>query len=163
MARSIVLMLLVAVVSLNSIGVLMLYSAAQGDMGVWANKHLIRMVLGLIMVCVIAKVPFSRWRKFSYIFYGVGIALLLTVDILGHVGMGARRWISVGGLNLQPSELVKVLMIVVLAQYFTQVQFKQLQRYIVMVIPGLIIALPVVFALRQPSLGSAVIFIFIGV
>ena len=101
-----------------AVGVAMLYSAAGGSVDPWASRHAIRFGVGLVVLVAVALVDLRIWFRYAYAFYAISLLLLATVEILGSIGMGARRWIDLGYFTLQPSELMKVALVLALARYF---------------------------------------------
>ena len=100
------------------VGFISLYSAAGGNVDPWAGKQAIRFGLGLCGIIVAALIDIRIWMKLAYPIYILGIALLIYVEIRGHIGMGAQRWINFGFLQLQPSEVMKVALVLALARFF---------------------------------------------
>ena len=109
---------LLLIMMLAGIGVLMLYSAANGHWQPWAVNHLIRFAMGFGLMIFLALIDIRWLMRYAYLFYAGTLVLLIAVDITGHIGMGAQRWINFGFFKLQPSELMKIAMVLVLARYF---------------------------------------------
>ncbi|HSD34720.1 MAG TPA: FtsW/RodA/SpoVE family cell cycle protein, partial [Alphaproteobacteria bacterium] len=103
---------------LASIGFVMLYSAAGGRFDPWADRQMVRFAVGLGMMLTVAVLDLRLWLRYSYLIYGGALTLLVAVEIAGEIGMGAQRWIDLGFFQLQPSELMKVALILALARYF---------------------------------------------
>ena len=154
--------LVMLVLMVCGIGAAVLYSAADGRWQPWAAPQLIRAGMGIVLMFASGLVRLDVWWRFAYPIFLVSLALLIAVELVG-IGEGAERWINLGFINLQPSELVKVAIVVALARYFHDVDSNQVNRFVVMVLPCLIIAVPVVLVLRQPDLGTAVIIGVLGV
>ena len=91
-----------------AIGVAMLYSAANGNLQPWASRHAVRFAMGLAVMLCVALGDVRIWLRFAYVFYGISLGLLIMVEVMGFIGMGAQRWIDVGYFTLQPSELMKI-------------------------------------------------------
>jgi rod shape determining protein RodA len=142
---------------LGFIGVAMLYSAAQGSIDPWAERHLKRFIVGFIAMIIIGVVNIKFWFRYSYLIYFVALGFLIMVEVMGFIGMGAQRWINIAGFNFQPSELMKVAVVLVLARYFHNLHLNNLQQLKVLMVPLLIVALPVMLILKQPNLGTATI------
>lgn len=143
------------VVVIAGIGALALTSAAQGNHDIWASKHLLRFaVLGVGMV-IIAFIHLKYWYWLSYPIWFAGMGLLLLVEILGQVGMGAQRWINLGFMNLQPSELMKIGVIMALARYYHDLGAEKVRRYRALLLPIAMMALPMGMVMIQPDLGTA--------
>lgn len=150
-------MLLTITLALGAAGVAMLYSASGGDWEPWAGRQAVRFGLGMGLMLAIAAIPLRFWFKSAYWFYALGLALLIVVEVMGHIGMGAQRWIAFGGVTLQPSEFMKLAVILALARYFHELHPMDRTRIVWMLPPLLFIALPVLLILKQPNLGTAAI------
>ncbi|MBV0910977.1 rod shape-determining protein RodA [Anianabacter salinae] len=140
-----------------AIGFMMLYSVAGGNLGRWAEPQMIRFGMGLGLMLVVAMVPIWFWRNLSGVAFGVSLLLLLIVEFFGATGMGAQRWINLGFMRLQPSELTKITLIMVLASYYDWLDVKKVSRPLWVLVPVLIILMPVALVLRQPDLGTAIL------
>lgn len=149
--------------SLAVIGFAMMVSAAGGDFHPWASQQISRFLLAFVIMIVLAMIPMRVLMDYSYILYFICLLVLLGVDITGHIGMGAKRWLAVGGMNLQPSEFMKLTVILVLARYFHQLHPEDIQRFPFLVPPLILIAMPAVLILRQPNLGTTIIMGSVGV
>jgi rod shape determining protein RodA len=143
-------------------GYAMLYSAGGGSHGPWAWKHGVRLAVGLPLMVAIALVDIRVWFRCCYIFYGVVLLLLLTVDVLGEIKMGAQRWLDLGVIQIQPSELMKVALIMALARYFHTAYLDDMRRILFLVPAVLMILAPVALVLVQPDLGTAVTLLVSG-
>ncbi len=151
--------LVVLLTTVAGVGFLMLYSVAGGSFSPWAEPQIKRFMLGFTMMLVIAMVPIWFWRNVSGIAYGVSILLLLYVEFFGAVGMGAQRWINLGFMRLQPSELMKIAMVMLLAAYYDWLPLARTSKPQWVAIPVLLIMLPTMLVLRQPDLGTALLLI----
>ena len=145
-----VIILLVA-----SIGFAMLYSAANGNLSPWASKQMFLFSLGMLLMVLVAIIDIRFWLKLSYLVYGFNLSLLLIVEVLGSVGMGAQRWLDVGLFQFQPSETMKIALVMALARYFHGLETYDVRRIRFLVVPLLLIAIPSILVLRQPDLGTA--------
>lgn len=141
------------------IGFAMLYSAAEGNLDPWASKQLVRFGIGSTIMFAIALVDVRVWLKYAYLIYGVILVLLVGVEVAGIAGMGARRWIAVGPMSLQPSELMKIGLVLALARYFHRLDEDQVNRLYALLLPLLLVAAPALLVLRQPDLGTAVMLV----
>src|ERR1700691_5569046 len=110
--------LLLVIACIAGIGFAMLYSAANGHWQPWASKQMMRFAVAVIVMLVVAVVDLRFWLRSAYVFYGIAFLLLVAVEVRGAVGMGAQRWIDLGIIQLQPSELMKIALVLVLARYF---------------------------------------------
>lgn len=145
-----------------AIGVASLYSAGGGDFDRWASRHLMRFGVGVVGMMTIALIDIKWWYRLTWPLYIVGMLLLVFVEIKGHVGMGAQRWIDLGVMRLQPSELMKVAVIMVLARHFHGSSPEQARRLSFLIIPALVIAAPVGLVLLQPDLGTSLMIVMAG-
>ncbi len=149
---------------LSAIGFAMLYSASGGHMEPWLDKQLIRFVPGLLITFVIACLPLEWLLKLAPLAYWCSVGLLVVVELYGTEGKGAQRWLDLGGgVTIQPSELMKMALIVMLARYFQRVNYEQTGSMLQLIPALVLIAIPVVLILKQPNLGTATITTFIGV
>lgn len=137
------------------VGVLSLYSAAGGKMDPWAGQHLGRFLGGLAVMLFVAMIDIRLWMKLAYVIYGVVALMLLYVDIAGHIGMGAQRWINLGFISVQPSELMKVAIVLALARFFHHSTPEDVRNPLFILRPLALVALPVSLVLVQPDLGTA--------
>ena len=151
------LVALIIVVTLA--GFAMLYSAAGGQLQPWAGRQMIRFAAGLVLMLVIAVTSLRFWMRWSYGIYLLALALLITVEIIGASGMGARRWIDLGVVQLQPSEFMKVALVLAVARYFNSLRAEEAMRLRALVVPLLLLVAPVILVLRQPDLGTAVLLV----
>lgn len=144
------------------IGFIALYSAAGGSMMPWATPQLIRFLAALAGMFVIALVDIRFWHRMAYPCYAAGFALLIVVEIMGHVGMGAQRWINLGFITIQPSEFMKIAVIMALARYFHAAPMEDIRRLTFLIPPALMILAPVGLVLLQPNLGTSLMIIMGG-
>jgi len=154
--------LIVVITAVAAIGWLMLYSIAGGDMGQWAAPQMKRYVAGLGVMFAVAFTPIWFWRNMSGVAYLGAMVLLLLVEFFGTVGMGAQRWIDLGFMRLQPSELMKVTLVMMLAAYYDWLDAKRTSRLLWVLIPVVLIVAPTALVLMQPNLGTSVMLLVAG-
>lgn len=154
--------LVLVVTAVAAIGWLMLYSIAGGRIDVWAEPQMKRYTLGLVVMFIVAFTPIWFWRSMSGFAYGVSLLLLLAVEFFGAVGMGAQRWIDLGFMRLQPSELMKVTLVMALASYYDMLDDKKISRPLWVLIPVALIVAPTVLVLMQPNLGTSIMLLAVG-
>ncbi len=154
------LVLLLAAVA--STGFIMLYSVAGGSMAPWAEPQMKRFAMGMTAMFIVAFIPIWFWRNMSTLAYVGSIGLLLAVEFFGVVGMGAQRWIDLGFMRLQPSELMKISLVMMLAAYYDWLDIKKVSRPLYVVIPVLLILIPTAFVLKQPDLGTSLLLLMGG-
>lgn len=144
------------------VGFLMLYSVAGGSFSPWAEPQIKRFAMGMAAMIVLAMVPLWFWRNVSGVAYLGSLALLLAVEFFGHIGMGAQRWIDLGFFRLQPSELTKVTMVMLLAAYYDWLPVRKASHPLWVLVPVIMILLPTYLVLRQPDLGTAILLLVGG-
>ncbi len=145
-----------------SVGFAMLYSAADGHFHPWASKQILRFILSLGAMLVVAVIDIRTWMRYAYIIYFVSLGLLVLVEVCGWVGMGAQRWIDLYVFKVQPSEMMKVAIVLVLARYLHGLRCKDIQQPRYLLFPILLTLLPVILVLRQPDLGTAIIILLVA-
>ena len=146
--------LVALITGVAGIGFLALYSAANGSMDPWASRQMMRFGVGFAGMFVIALINIRWWYKLSYPFYAIGILLLIVVEAMGNVGMGAQRWIDLGFIQLQPSELMKIAMVMALARYFHAATVEDMRSLRFLLTPFIMVVLPFSLVLLQPDLGT---------
>ena len=144
------------------IGFAMMVSAGGGHFHPWAFQQITRFGFAFVLMMFLAMIPMRFLLDYAYVAYFLCLFVLLGVDIMGHIGMGAKRWLSLGGLNLQPSEFMKLTVILVLARYFHQMHPENIRRITFLIPPVLLIAMPAVLILREPNLGTTIILMSVG-
>ncbi len=154
----------VLLVSLTaSVGFVMLYSAANGNLNPWASRQIVRFVVGVFLMLLVAVIDIHVWLRYAYAIYAVSLVLLVAVELNGSVGMGAQRWVDLGVFTIQPSELMKISIILLLARYFYASQLESVSRVSHLLVPLLLMAAPAFLVLRQPDLGTTILMVATGV
>jgi len=143
-------------------GFLMLYSVAGGSYTPWAGPQMKRFSMGLCLMLAIGLVPIWMWRNLAGVAYAVSVILLISVEFFGAVGMGAQRWIELGPLRLQPSEMTKITLVMFLAAYYDWLPAKKTSRPLWVLLPVLIIIAPTLLVIKQPDLGTAILLLAAG-
>lgn len=154
------LIFLIAVVS--SIGFGMLYSAAGGSWDPWASRQMIRFGIGVVLMLGVAVVDQRFWFRIAYGLYFGAFILLVAVDVAGAIGMGAQRWLDVGIIQIQPSELMKIALILTLARYFHGVTIEEIGNPLYLLWPTFLVMAPAALVAKQPDLGSALLLVLMG-
>jgi rod shape determining protein RodA len=155
---------LVALVALlGLIGYGLLYSAAGGSHAPWAVRHGARLAAMLGLALALAVLDIRRLFRAAYPAYAIVLALLVAVEVAGEISKGAQRWIDLGVVQLQPSELMKLALVLALARYFHAAYLEEVRRPLVLLPPVLMILVPVALVLKQPDLGTAVMLGTVGV
>lgn len=147
--------LITLLTAIASVGFLTLYSAAKGSWEPWAVKQMIRFAMGISIMIAVSVVDLRMWMRQAYVLYAISVVLLVAVDLKGTVGMGAQRWIDLGFIQLQPSEIMKISMILTLARYFHGASVQDVGRPTFLIPPLLLVLIPVALVMKQPDLGTA--------
>lgn len=145
---------------LAGIGTMTLYSAANGNWEPWAVRHISRFGVALLVMFGLAMIDIRYYYHCAYAFYFVTLFLLFVVEITGHIGMGAQRWINLGLFKIQPSELMKIGMVLFLARYFSTTTLQNIRTIRGILIPAVMTVLPVGLICLQPDLGTALMLLF---
>ncbi len=154
--------LVLCIVLIGAIGYMGLYSAANGNVEPYAGRHLMRFVIGLSGFFITAFIDIRVWRSLAYPLYWFTLILLIIVELKGYVGMGAQRWIDFGLIKFQPSELMKIALVLVLARIFDKKDPETISHPFHLWWPILLVVVPVGLVMMQPDLGTALILIAIG-
>jgi rod shape determining protein RodA len=154
--------LVVLVTTVAAVGFLMLYSIAGGNLDTWARPQMERFGVGMVLMFVVAMVPIWFWRNMAGLAYVVSFMLLLFVEFFGAVGMGAQRWIDLGFIRLQPSEMMKFTLVMALAAYYDWLDTRKTSRIFFVLIPVALIITPTVLVLMQPNLGTSLMLVMAG-
>lgn len=145
------------------IGFTSLYSAAGGDLDPWASRQIVRFCVGMGGLLFIALIDIRWWYRLAYPLYCLGLILLITVEVKGHVGMGAQRWIDLGFIQLQPSEAMKIVVVLALAKYFHTATPDDMKSLRFLVPAAVLIGAPVALVLLQPDLGTSLMIVMAGI
>ena len=154
--------IVILIISISTVGILMLYSVAGGSFTPWAEPQIKRFLLSLGLMFFIAMVPIWFWRNMSFLTYVIALVLLILVGFIGSKGMGAQRWIDLGFIKLQPSELTKVAVVMVLAAYYDMLPAQKTSRPLWVFLPVTIILIPTFIVLQQPDLGTSLLLLMTG-
>ena len=154
--------LVLVIIAVAAMGFLMLYSVAGGDIGPWAEPQMKRFGLGLAVMFAVAMVPIWFIRNMAGVAYLISLALLVAVEFVGQQNMGAQRWLQIGPLNLQPSELMKVTLVAMLAAYYDWLPVKKVSRPLWVLVPILLTVIPTALVVIQPNLGTSIMLLLGG-
>ena len=154
--------LILLVTAVSGLGFLMLYSIAGGSGEPWMNAQLNRFGVGFVLMLMIAMVPIWFWRNMAVLAYLISLALLVAVEFVGTVGMGAQRWLDLGFITIQPSEIAKITLVMVLAAYYDWLPAKRTSHPVWVLFAVALIVLPTLLVLMQPNLGTSVLILATG-
>ena len=154
--------LVILLTAVASFGFLMLYSVGGGSFAPWGAAQIKRFLVGMAVMLLVAMIPIWFWRNVSPLAYLISLVLLVVVEVFGTIGMGAQRWIDLGFMRLQPSELTKITLVMLLASYYDWLPSKKISQPFWVFVPVLIILVPTFLVLKQPDLGTALLLLFAG-
>ena len=149
--------LIIIVAIIGSMSVFSIYSTESGNFSFYTKNHLTRFLVFFFMFLVLSFVRVSVWYRQAYIFYILGILLLLLVIFFGISASGSKRWINLFIMNLQPSELMKIAIIVCFARYYHRIQSSDIQSYKYLLQPIILLLIPCYLVITQPDLGTAIL------
>ena len=149
--------LIIIVAIIGSMSVFSIYSTESGNFSFYTKNHLTRFLVFFSMFLVLSFVRVSVWYRQAYIFYILGILLLLLVIFFGISASGSKRWINLFIMNLQPSELMKIAIIVCFARYYHRIQSSDIQSYKYLLQPIILLLIPCYLVITQPDLGTAIL------
>ena len=152
--------IILLIILISFLGILMLYSAANGNIYPWAFKQSVRLLIGIVAMLFISMIEIRHWILIAYSFFVITLIALFMVELMGFVGMGAQRWIDLYFFNLQPSELMRIALLLALARYFYDLEYNQIQNWKNLIVPLLMVCIPVLLVCRQPDLGTALLLLF---
>lgn len=149
--------LLLLVAAIAAVGFLMLFSVAGGSLEPWARPQMLRFAVGFAGLLIVAMIDIRFWKAVSPLVYAGALALVAAVEFVGVTGMGAQRWIALGPIRLQPSEVMKVALVLALAAYYAWLPPEKVSRPFWLLPPLLLILTPMALVLMQPDLGTAIL------
>ena len=158
--RNLPLRVLVPLTALVLFGATVLWSAAGGHFAPWAWKHIMNFVLFLGLAIAVSHVPEHRFRQVAYPFYGILMVLLVLVEAVGRIGGGSQRWLNLGFMTLQPSELMKPGIVLVMSVFYATLPPALIRSWRALLPPVLLLGLPAALVIIQPDLGTALAICF---
>ena len=160
--KSIDYLLILLIIAIGLISVFAIYSTEGGKFSFYTKNHIIRLSVFFSLFLVLSFVRVSTWYKNAYLFYIVGLILLLIVLFFGISASGATRWLNLYFLNLQPSELMKIAIIICFAKFFHRIQLKNVNNLKNILFPIVILVIPIVLVISQPDLGTSILIALSG-
>ena len=161
--RSLDYLMLFCILILGIISSFAMYSTDGGELLYHSESHIIRFVIFFTMMILISFVNIKTWHTFGYLFYLVVLILLIWASLFGITASGSQRWINLYFINLQPSELMKIAIIICFAKYYHRIQLSNVNRIKNIVIPILILFIPIALVIGQPDLGTAILIALSGI
>lgn len=147
------------IATVGCVGCLMLYSVAGGSLDPWARTQIVRFSLGFGLMLLVGLIDIRFWRGLAAPIYLGVLALLVLVEVAGATGQGATRWLKIGSVQLQPSEMMKVAMVLALARYYQWLPRERVSRPLWILAPLALAMLPALLVAKQPDLGTALMLI----
>ena len=151
-----VILLLMAI---GGFGGIVLYSAAGGSLRPWASSHAVRFCAFLVMAIILSRFSERFWRDIALPGYVIILVMLIGVELLGAVGGGSQRWLDLGIIRLQPSELMKLFIVLALARFFDMLPSGEIRGWNAIWLPGVMIGFPALLVMLQPDLGTALMIV----
>ena len=155
--RSLHWTLIFLIISLSIIGLVMIYSATNSEGLNATRSQFLKLLLGFSIMFAVSIINITFWQRYSFLFYVIGLILLVYATFYGIIGKGSRRWINLFGINIQPSEIMKIFLILSLAKFFDEKKIESLRDYIFLLFPIFLVLTPFFIILQQPDLGTALI------
>lgn len=154
---------LLGVTAIACVGFAILYAAAQGNWDPWASRQAVRYGLGVVLAITIALIDIRIWLRYAYVIFAGSLAALVAVELIGSIGGGAQRWLNLGFIQIQPSEVAKISIALALARYFHMKPFDEVGSLWTLFPALIMIGLPTALILKQPDLGTAILLVGVGV
>ena len=154
--------LLFCIILLGFISSFSMYSTDGGEILFHSRSHVIKFLIFLPMMIILSLFNIRFWYYFSYIFYLIILAFLIWASLYGIKASGSQRWINLYFINLQPSELMKIAIIVCLAKYYHRIQLNKVNSFQVMFVALIILILPIMLVITQPDLGTSILIALSG-
>ena len=149
--------LIITIIAIGAISVFAIHSTEGGEFSYYTKNHLIRLIAFFGMFLVLSFVKITFWYRNAYIFYLICLILLVVVLLFGITASGSKRWVSLYFLNLQPSELMKIAVVVCFARYYHRIQSADIQSYRFLLIPIILLIVPCYLVINQPDLGTSIL------
>ena len=161
--RSLDYIMLLSVIILGVISSFAMYSTDGGELRYHSESHIIRFLVFFTMMIFISFINIKTWHSLGYLFYIIVLGLLIWASLFGITAQGSQRWINLYFINLQPSELMKIAIIVCFAKYYHRIQLSNVNRFKNIVIPILILFIPITLVISQPDLGTSILIALSGI
>lgn len=147
---------------LSFVGFIMIYSATSGMEYNVLFSHVTKIILGLSIMLIVAMIDLDFWKRNAFYIYLICLILLVWASFFGHIGKGSRRWINFSGFYFQPSEFMKICIILSLAKFFDEKKIKENRDYFFLILPIVLVLIPFGLIISQPDLGTASMILFIS-
>ena len=154
--------LILCILLLGCVGTVAMYSSDGGEFSYYTKNHIIRFTVFFLMMLVFSFIRIKFWHSLGYFFYFVVVLLLIYAFLYGITASGSQRWINLYFVNLQPSELMKIAIIVCFAKYYHRMQINNVNKFRNLIIPIIVLIIPIVLVLAQPDLGTSILIALSG-
>ncbi len=161
--RSLDYILVLCILLLGLLSSIAMYSTDGGELLYHSESHIIRFIVFFIMMIFVSFINIKTWHAFGYLFYITVLGLLIWASLFGITAQGSQRWIDLYFINLQPSELMKIAIIICFAKYYHRIQLTNVNKFKNIIIPILILFLPIALVVSQPDLGTSILIALSGV
>ncbi len=161
--RSFDYILIFCILLLGLISTLSMYSSEGGQILYYTKSHFLRFSVFFLLMLALSFIKTSFWHATGYVFYFIVLILLFFASLYGIKASGSQRWISLYFINLQPSELMKIAIIVCFAKYYHRLQITNINSLQGLLIPIVVLIIPIVFVLAQPDLGTSILIALSGI
>ena len=149
--------LIFIIIAIGSISVFAIYSTESGEFSYYTKNHLIRLVAFFVMFLILSFVRITFWYRNAYMFYLFCLFALIVVLLFGITASGSKRWVNLYFLNLQPSELMKIAIIVCFSRYYHRIQSSDIQSFRYLLMPIILLIIPCYLVIMQPDLGTSIL------
>ncbi len=150
-------------IALASFGTTILYSAADGNLQPWAGPHMVRFLIMLAGAIIMSRFSLDFWKAITFPVYLSVLLMLVGVEVVGSLGGGSQRWLNLGFMRLQPSELMKPAVVIAVAWFYDRLPPSRSADLVSLIPPLVLMALPAILVLLQPDLGTTLAIIFGGI
>ena len=161
--RSIDYILIICILIIGFLSCIAMYSSEGGEISYYTKNHVVRFLSFFLLMIFVSFVNIKLWHSLSYIFYFVILILLIWASLYGVTASGSQRWINLYFINLQPSELMKIAIIICFAKYYHRSQIYNVNKFTNIIIPLVVLALPIFLVLSQPDLGTSILIALSGI
>ena len=161
--RSIDYILIICILIIGFLSCIAMYSSEGGEISYYTKNHMVRFLSFFLLMIFVSFVNIKLWHSLSYIFYFVILILLIWASLYGVTASGSQRWINLYFINLQPSELMKIAIIICFAKYYHRSQIYNVNKFTNIIIPLVVLALPIFLVLSQPDLGTSILIALSGI
>ena len=161
--KSVDYFLILIIILIGAISIFAIYSTERGEFSFYTKNHLLRLLVFFGIFLVLSFVRITFWYKNAYFFYAICVSLLFITLFFGLMASGSRRWLDLYFLNLQPSEIMKIAIIVCFARYYHRIQTAEIQNYKFILVPLILLLIPCYLVLQQPDLGTSILIAGTGV